>query len=295
MQAFSLHIPSPQRNYLLVSAGLAMVMLACDPVLPQHDAGDDKVLAEVYDQKLTLRQVRPLLIDADTDEDSVSQVRNQVETWVRETLLLHEAAQNIPNDVNINKLVQDYRSSLLISTYENVLAKTLLDTVVTDAELRSYYDRNKQQFRVDIPLLRCHYVRLDKTLENRDQFEKLWRSTRPADIDAMKLFCQNYATEYLLEDSTWYRMPDIERLLPPGALNSQSLSTDRPFRFSDNEYLYYLKVIQQIPVKDIAPLSYVSDQAKRFILHKRKIELLEKIKADIYEREIKGDNVKIHI
>ena len=68
MQVLWLHIPSPQWNYLLVAAGFAMVMFACDPVLPQHDAGDDTVLAEVYDQKLTLRQVRPLLIDIDTDE-----------------------------------------------------------------------------------------------------------------------------------------------------------------------------------------------------------------------------------
>jgi len=42
-------------------------------------------------------------------------------------------------------------------------------------------------------------------------------------------------------------------------------------------------------------LSYVSEQARRYILHKRKIDLLEKIKADIYAREIDGVNVKIHI
>ncbi|HLF63308.1 MAG TPA: peptidylprolyl isomerase [Saprospiraceae bacterium] len=276
-----------------------LVFLVCIAGCKSSRSGEKEepeiILAEVYDQKLTLSDVRPLLIDPVSTEDSASQIINHVESWVREALLLHEAEQNAPVDVNINKLVQDYRASLLISTYENMLVKSLLDTVVTEAELKSYYERNKDQYQLEVPILRCHFVKLKKPVTEKELFQRLWKSKRPDDMTALVRFSQTNATDYLLQDSIWYRQPDIERLLPTPALTGQNLYAGRVIRLGDNEYEYHLRIMQRMMTKEIAPLSYVSEQARRYILHKRKIDLLEKIKADIYAREIDGVNVKIHI
>lgn len=283
----------PMRMVLLFA--VCLTILHCRMTMDKNDQASDVVLAEVYGQRLTLAQVRPLLIDVDSPEDSVAQLRTQVETWVREALLLHEAERNVPVDVNIDKLVQDYRSSLLISSYENVLVKTLLDTVVTEAELKSYYEQNKNQYQLEAPILRCQYVKLKKPVKETDLFQKLWKSTRPDDKTALAVYCQKQASDYLLQDSTWYRQPEIERFLPPGALSRQTLYPGRVMRFTDTEFEYHLRITQKVAASEIAPLSYVSEQARRYILHKRKIDLLEKIKADIYAREIDGVNIKIHI
>jgi len=270
------------------------VAWSCGPHA-EDEKETEVIIAEVYDQKLRLADIGPLLIDTFSSEDSASQVRNYVETWVRETLLLHEAEQNLPVDLNINKLVQDYRASLLISNYENVLINTLLDTVITEAELNAYYERNKNQYQLEAPILRCYYVKLLKSVPEKAVFQKLWRSELPDDKTALVLYCQKYASDYLLQDSIWYRQPEIERLLPPGAISRQNLFPGRVLRLTDREYEYHLHVIRRYLSREIAPLSYVGEQARRYILHKRKIELLEKIKADIYAREINGGNVKIHI
>lgn len=274
---------------------LIVVIGGCQSPSSEPHKQPEVVLAEVFDQKLTLADVRPLLIDISTPEDSISQVRNHVETWVREALLLHEAERNVPQDVNIDKLVQDYRASLLISNYENVLIKTLLDTVVTESELRSYYERNKNQYQLEAPILRGHFVKLRKPVKERELFLRLWNSKRPDDMSALVLYCQSHASDYLLQDSIWYRQPELERFLPSGALSGQTLYPGKVLRLTDTEYEYHLRILQRYQAKEIAPLSYVSEQARRYILHKRKIELLEKIKADIYTREIDGVNVKIHI
>ena len=282
---------------LILLAGISTLggLTGCKSSVTPDEGPDDVLLAEVYGQRLTLAEIQPLLSSGAEEEDSVSQVRNQVESWVREALLLHEAEKNVPVDVNINKLVRDYRASLLLSTYENVLVKTLLDTVVTEAELRSYYERNKDQYQLDVPILRIRYLRVKKPVPEPDAFKRAWGGDRPADLEALRTYCKRYATEYFLEDSTWFRQPDVERLVPPAALTGQNMYPGRTLRFSDNDYEYHLSIRQRIVSKEVAPLSYISEQAKRFILHKRKIDLLERIKGDIYEREIKGDQVKIHI
>jgi hypothetical protein len=275
--------------------GVLCITLACQTANTGNEEDTEVILAEVYDQKLKLTDITPLLINTTSAEDSASQVRNYVETWVREALLLHEAEQNLPVDVNVNKLVQDYRESLLISNYENVLVNTLLDTVVTESELRSYYEKNKNQYQLEAPILRCHYIKLRKSAPEKTLFQKLWQSELPDDQTALVIYCQKYASDYLLQDSTWYRQPEIERLLPLGVLAKQNLSPGRVLKFTDSEYEYHLRIMQRYQSREIAPLSYVGEQARRYILHKRKIELLEKIKADIYTREIDGGNVKIYI
>jgi hypothetical protein len=274
---------------------LCLSTYGCGTGYHKKETPTDVILAEVYDQKLMLSDVKPLLTDVTSPEDSASQVRNFVETWVRETLLLQEAARNLPVDVNINKLVQDYRSSLLMSNYENFLVKSLLDTVVTESELRTYYERNKNQYQLESNILRCYFVKLRKPVKEKELFQRIWRSSRPDDKAALVVYSQQYAADYLLQDSTWYRQPDIERLLPQGGFAGQSVYPGRVIRLSDTEYEYHLRILEKIAAKEIAPLSYVGDQARRFILHKRKIDLLEKIKVDIYNREINGDHVNIHI
>lgn len=267
----------------------------CGRVSLSAHTAQDTLLAEVYAQRLMLSEILPLLTPGNTADDSAAQVRNFVESWVRDVLLLNEAARNLPADVNIDKLVQNYRESLILSSYENVLVKTLLDTVVTESELRTYYTRNKEQYPLDATLLRCYYIKVKRPIPERETFQKAWGMTRPDDMASLRTYVQTHAADYLLQDSSWYRQPDIERLLPPGSLNASNVTAGRTLRFTDQEHEYHLRIVHAVTTRESAPLSYVREQVRRYILHKRKIDLLEKIKADIYQRELNGTNVKIHI
>jgi hypothetical protein len=46
--------------------------------------------------------------------------------------------------------------------------------------------------------------------------------------------------------------------------------------------------------QEVAPLSRIREQAARFILHQRELELLERIKKEIYDRDIQNDRVNIY-
>ena len=45
--------------------------------------------------------------------------------------------------------------------------------------------------------------------------------------------------------------------------------------------------------KTTAPFDYAKDQAQKIILHKRKQELLERWKEDLYLKEMRRENIKI--
>lgn len=280
----------PHTPFALLS--LLLTGIACNVMV---DDPGDPVIATVYEHALRLSEANAYVTDPGSPEDSMAQLRNYVEHWVRETLLLHEAEKHMPAEIDIAELVEDYRASLIVSNYEQNLVQSRLDTIISDAELQAYYERNKEQYQLERPIIRCHFLKVKKPVPDRDQLRRWWDSERPRDFDRLVAYGNRFAEIFMLEDSTWYKVEEIENLMPPGTLSTQNMRPNRSLRFTDEQYEYYLRIHESVLSTEIAPLSYIREQASRYIMHKRKLELLERIKADLYRTELDSDQVQIHI
>jgi hypothetical protein len=95
----------------------------------------DRLLAQVGSKSLYISEMEGMFPEGISGEDSVLVIESYVGRWVREAAILNEAERNIPADLNINKMVRDYRASLVRSNYEKILVEQLLDSVVTEQEL----------------------------------------------------------------------------------------------------------------------------------------------------------------
>ncbi len=82
-------------------------------------------------------------------------------------------------------------------------------------------------------------------------------------------------------------------LLPKGTLNSDNIDSRREGTVSDGDFRYYYRVLEVVRGKEPAPFDYVRDQIANVILHKRKQELLERWKEDLYQKELQRENIKI--
>jgi len=261
----------------------------------QEPAETDPVLASVYDHELRLSEAGQYITAGSTAEDSISELRNYVEHWVREAVLLHEAEQHFPAEIDINDLVLDYRHSLIISDYEKNLVESQLDTIIPNEELLEYYQKNKLQYQLERPIVRAHFVKLHRSKDSLLQFRKWWDSADSTDFQKLISYSNNHADVFMLEDSTWFKVEEIENLMPPGTLNSENMNAKTSLRFTDNQYEYYLRISESVLSTEIAPLSYVREQAVRYIMHKRKLDFLEKLKTDLYNREMRGGHVNIFV
>ena len=59
----------------------------------------------------------------------------------------------MPKEINLEKLVQDYRSSLMLYNYETKLVAEYLDTLVTEQQSMAYYNTKKEEFEIVISSL----------------------------------------------------------------------------------------------------------------------------------------------
>lgn len=250
------------------------------------------MLAQVYNKSLYLSELEGIVPEGVTKEDSALIIRAYAQRWAREQLMMYEAERNIPKDLDIDELVRDYRASLVRFNFEEQLIAERLDSTVSEAEMKAFYENNEDQFQLESTILKCLLLKLPSQAP-QSEINKLWYSRNPADENRLKGFAKQWAAFAMLDREKWYKLEEVAALLPEGTLTSDNIGSRREGTLSDGDFRYYYRVLEVVQGKTTAPFDYVREQASKVILHKRKQELLEKWKEELYQAELRRENVKI--
>lgn len=268
-------------------------ILACRNNKETIPEKDDVLLVTVHNKHLYKSEVDGMVPVEATTQDSTMIVNAFIEKWIRESLLMHEAEKNIPKDLNIDDLVRDYRASLIRHNYEKVLVELQLDSLITPNEIVEYYNENKEQFRLESPIIQCLFIEIPLNSPGIENAEKMWRDYLNNKSTEIETYAKEHASQYLLSDSTWYRQNRIVTLLPKNQ-QQQQLTKNRELKIRDSQFQFFVKVLDRQTANNIAPMSFVEDQIIRVILHKRKIKFLDDKREEIYEREINRNTIKVY-
>ena len=282
-------------TYCLLFCSLIWWVNGCRPLGGNGKGPSDKVLAQVHNKLLYLSDMEGMFPENSSPKDSSMIMNAFIEQWVRDNVLMYEAERNIPSDLNIDELVRDYRASLIRHNFEKNMVDILLDSTITQQELTTYYQNNKEQYRLATTILRCHLIKIPKTATVIPDLRKRWNQNKPENYNTILDYCSNFAEVYMLEDSTWYKIEDIALQLPKGTLIPGNAQANREFTVEDADFRYFFRILESVEKQDIAPLSYVKNQASKVILHNRKIDLLQVKREEMYERELRRNNVKVFV
>lgn len=275
---------------LLAFSALAVTLVACDW---KADRGADRLLARVFNRELHLSDLDNMFPEEASRADSFLIIQAFASRWVREELLMHEAEKNLPPDLNIDQLVRDYRRSLIRNNYEQVLVEQLLDSTVTKTELQGFYEQNKEQYELETPIIRCYFIKIAAPVPKTDSLVNFWAKPRGSNLSKLEAYCQKYATAHTLVDSIWHKVDVIGSAMPKGTITADNIASKREFRQSDGQFVYYFRLLELKNRKEIAPLGYIQQQARTFVLHKRKLDLLQRKREDLYEIALKKGNIEI--
>jgi len=280
------------KRLFLVSPLILLLALSCRS---GGNSGEDgnRILARVHNKTLLLSDLEGMIPSETSSEDSAQIINAYVERWVREAAMMYEAEHNVPKDLNIDKLVRDYRASLIRNNYEKILIDKLLDSLVTEAQLQEYYELNKEQFPLESDIVRCRLVILPRSVPNISQFEKWWKSDKIEDFQLLVAFSNDNAVTKQLDDSLWYSIKDIDSRWPGGADELRNLKPGQKITRRDENFLYFFQLNQIMREKDLAPMSFVADQMKKVILHQRKTKLLDTPRENIYQNALRRNQAKV--
>ncbi len=273
---------------------LMTALFSCKDAQTKVERPEPILLAQVFDYKLYFDDVKDLMQHFNTPQDSIQQVRSLTEHWVRDRLLLVEAEKNFPKEANMNKLLEDYRQSLLLHFFEQQVIEQRLDTVITENDLIQYYEANKEQHRLESGIIRGYYFKIKRPQTRGDRILSWWRTFPREHLKDVLDYAQKHAKTIWSDTTEWHEMNVLIQLFPEGTLSEVSLRSNRSIVREDRDYIYLFYPLEVYHKLDIAPLSRIREQAARYIIHQRELELLDRIKKEIYDRDIQNERVKIY-
>jgi hypothetical protein len=202
----------------------------------------------------------------------------------------------MPTENNaMEALVAKYRQDLFINTFKEALIKQKLDTVVLKEQLLSYYESNKESFKLNEVLIQFKFVKISKKQKDRNRWKRLLRSNKPADLHLLAESEAQFQDSFL-NDSVWVSYKKVAEELPIlGGLKVPSwLRPNAFFQKSDSEGLYYIHIKELRTKNEIAPLEYIEETLQEMILHQRKLKLVHTIEDVLVDDAIKNKQFEIY-
>ena len=276
---------------IIFGSFLCCLIYTCKPA-PEIESGD-RLIASVYNENLYWSEIQDIIPKDVSAQDSQLYVTGYINRWIKDQLMMREAERNIPKELNLEQLVNDYRKSLIRYNYEKILVDNYQDSTVTPDELAAYYEKNKSQYPLKYTIIRCLYFKIDGKDKNLNKLRKEMAMDQP-DVSAIQAL-GDQANIQFTDTMKWYRALDILEQIPGDRLRIRDLEPGKSFDVSDSGFHYVIRIIDRVKENDLAPVTFIQDQLTKLILHQKRFKYLENITQELYDQELRKNNIKIYI
>ncbi len=279
-------------KHTLIIITALLCLYACQQ--PQATSSSQQVLARAYGESLYMSDLKGLIKADMSPADSALIVNDHVQTWLRNRVLAHTAAGDMPANEKIERLVSDYRSSLLLTEYKQQLLDTELDTTVTLEELTTYYEDNKQKYELQNNIAQGMYIKIDRT-KPYGNIKRWWKLSKDDHYEKLIDLAQKEADDYMLDSVKWISFDDWEAKLPEGSFKEKYYDNgDRNIYVKNRTHRYFLKINKVIRRGKIAPMEFVQDDISKIILKNKKSDLISKKQEELYQEELDNKNIEVY-
>ncbi|MTH30697.1 hypothetical protein GJV77_12445 [Myroides pelagicus] len=234
-----------------------------------------------YLDKNKVEDVVPLKV---TGQDSIAYVHRFIDKWATKQLLIEVAQLNLDEDrvVEIERLVESFKSDLYIKAYLERLVQNRIDTVISDTQMREYYDMYKKNFLVDDMLIQFAYINVLNDNSNFSSIKKKFNSSKVSEFNSLENLSLQMKS-YYLNDSTWVEISNIYDRLPfINVENSKNyIRSNNRFEHADSVSTYFVRVKSVIPKGGVFPYEFIKTSLRSLIINDRKVELMKQIQEDI--------------
>lgn len=249
-------------------------------------SSDEIYVAKVDDKSYSLHELQSQLPAGMTKQDSLARVNDILTRWVKKELMLRMAEENLDDaQRDLSKELEEYRNSMLIHRYQQQLLSQKLDTVLTEADIRKYYDNHPDKFRLDYNLVKAVYVEVPNAVAKPEQIRRWMNENSTRSMSELETYSFQYATKFDQFNNEWIDFNTILARIPaPKAEPGQLLRISRVLEFNDLNNSYFIKINDYIAAGEKAPFDFVKDRIESLILNTRKMEFLQDLEKNIYEK-----------
>lgn len=274
---------------------VSVLLVSCDYFKKQDDSNKE-IIAKAFNYKLYREDVLPLIYKGISKDDSMIIVRNFIDSWIKQKVVLHTAEIYLDDEKkDVTKKLEEYRNSLITYAYENELIRQKLDTFVSEEQVVEFYKNNPQNFELKDNIIKVIYLKLNKNSPKLDKVKQWYTSSGEKERQALTEYCRQYAINYYLNDDTWLLFDDLLKEIPIKTYDKeQFLQNNRNIVIEDSMFVYLINIKGFMVKNSLSPLSFERKNIVSMIINERKLKLIEDLENEILQDAKRNGDITVY-
>lgn len=271
-----------------------IIMAMCISCKKEYDHHGRTPLVELNGRFLYYDEIQSVLPLSLSASDSVSFVEQYKLNWMKELLLMDKATRNIPNNAEIDRLVENYRKSLILHTYQQELINQNLANEVTEEEMLAYFEEHQTLFKAERPLLKGLFIKVPLSAPQLTQLRRWYKDTARVAVENLEKYGLQHAVKYEYFYDKWVSIAEMLDWVPYDEEELTDYLTKRQYlELKDTTFYYFLNVTDYRPVGAQEPFEFAQSQVKDILLNMRRMDYIEQVKNELYEEALEENKIKI--
>lgn len=278
------------RNICLL--GLMMLLAgACGK--PQYDHKGRTPLVELDGNFLYQEDLAAVQPVGQSKDDSLLFAEHYIRNWAEDILMYEKAQNNIPDNAEIEQLVKNYRKALIMHVYQQSLIQEKLAEEITEADLQTYYDTNKDVFKAEAPLMKGLFIKVPLTSPDIGRVRQWYKDERQSAVEHLEKYSLQNAVKYEYFYDKWIPASEILSLMPFREEKVDAyFAKNRHVELKDTAYWYFLNVSDYIPTGGQEPYEAARSAVSEMVVNRKQVEFLNQVKGDLYKEAVEDGKLK---
>lgn len=274
--------------------GLLLIsLLFCVSCTDKHDHKGQTPLVEVDGNFLYKEDLQAVFPAGLSKDDSLLFAEHYIRSWVEDVLLFNQAQSNIPDNGEIDKLVANYRKALIMHTYQQELISQKLSGEIPEQEIADYYEKNKELFKLDRPLMKGLFIKVPLTAPQLGNVRKWYKTETQDAVEHLEKYSLQNAVKYEYFYDKWVPMADVLDLIPLKVPEVEDyVNKNRHIELEDTAFHYFLNVSDFRTVGQQEPYEFARPKVKDMVLNLKQVEFMRAVKDDLYQQAVKKNEIK---
>ncbi|MEG1748131.1 MAG: peptidyl-prolyl cis-trans isomerase [Tannerellaceae bacterium] len=283
------------RTYFIIIGLVSLSLLAgCKEKSTTEDAD---VLVRVKAQALTRSEVEAMIPRGISSADSLLLAESFVKKWVKDALIYEVASRNLgEGKAEVDKLVENYRHSLLRYRYQEQLVKEKLSVDIRESDKLSYFEENQDKFVLDKALIKGLFLKIPIDAPGLSEVKGWYKLNSEAALEKIEKYSVQNATIYDYFYDKWVSFDEVMDNIPLHvAVPNDFLKANKTVEVADSSYCYLLNIKEYLPVGSVEPYEYADPQIMEMLINQRRVEFLRNFEEELYNDAVKGGDVKFTV
>lgn len=270
-----------------ITGFLLISFLFCASCADKRDHGGQTPLVEVDGSFLYKEDLQSVLPAGLSKEDSTLFAEHYIRSWAEELLLYKKAESNIPDNAGIDRLVENYRKSLIMHTYQQELISQKLSGEISEQEYAGFYNKNQELFKLERPLIKGLFVKVPLTSPQLGSVRKWVRTETQEAVERLEKYSFQNAVKYEYFYDKWVPVTDVLDLIPLNVSAPETyVDKNRNVEVKDTAFYYFLHVTDYRAAGEQEPYELALSKVKDLIINTKQVEFMKAVKSDLYQRAV---------